>query len=279
MAQFAPNGANWAHLSYAIKYFLQGDIKASKKKLQRYKVLDEAGKTKNLTEKNQTFCNAYSIFINHLIKKSPPDLLLNENKIYHIGESHCLSYAHHNFTTECQTFRISPKIVFGAKAYHFSKPQENAFKAITMHNLDTIPNNSLVFISIGEIDCRINEGFIPASRKTGILLAKLIQKTVIGYLNWFLDANVNNNHRYKFFNVPAPAYMKECTLSANQDAANVVHLFNDTLNKALENYSFGLIDVFRPTRAENGFSNNLYHCDGIHLDSRILGFIQDQINQ
>ena len=240
-------------------------------------MLEKLGKVKDLTDKDQVFCSGYASFINHVIKKCPTLQSFNKNKIYHVGESHCLSYAHHSFTIEQQTFHVTPRITFGAKAYHFSKPEESSFKSITRRNLDAIPDNSLVLISIGEIDCRINEGFILASQKTGIALSELVQKTVLGYVKWFLNANVSNNHRYTFFNVPAPCYRKEITLNANQDTANVVRLFNEILKKNLEEYSYDLIDVYGPTKAENSFSNGLYHCDNVHLDCRILDIIQDQI--
>ena len=242
-----------------------------------YKTLDEAGKTKDLPKRDQVFCSAYANLINHVIKKCPTLQSFNKNKIYHVGESHCLSYAHHSFTIEQQTFQVTPRITFGAKAYHFSKPEGSSFKSITRRNLDAIPDSSLVLISIGEIDCRINEGFILASQKTGIALSELVQKTVLGYVKWFLNANVSNNHRYTFFNVPAPCYRKEITLNANQDTANVVRLFNEILRKNLEEYSYDLINVYGPTKAENSFSHGLYHCDNVHLDCRILDIIQDQI--
>ena len=263
----------------SIQYFVQGDCGASKNSLLNYRILDEAGKTKDLPKKDQVFCSAYAGFINHVIKKCPTLQSFNKNKIYHVGESHCLSYAHHSFTIEQQTFHVTPRITFGAKAYHFSKPQENSFKSITRRNLDAIPDSSLVLISIGEIDCRINEGFILASQKTGTALSELVQKTVLGYVKWFLNANVSNNHRYIFFNIPAPCYRKEITLNDNQDTANVVRLFNEILKKNLEEYSYDLIDVYGPTKAENSFSNGLYHCDNVHLDCRILDIIQDQIEK
>ena len=264
-------------IQQSIQYFLQGDCGASKNSLLNYKTLDEANKTKDLSKKDQAFCSAYASFINHVIKKYPTLQSFNKNKIYHVGESHCLSYAHHSLTIEQQTFHVTPRITFGAKAYHFSKPEESSFKSITRRNLDAIPDNSLVLISIGEIDCHINEGFILASQKTGIGLSELVQKTVLGYVKWFLNANVSNNHRYTFFNVPAPCYREEITLNANQDTANVVRLFNEILRKNLEEYSYDLIDVYGPTKAENSFSHGLYHCDNVHLDCRILDIIQDQI--
>ena len=266
-------------IQQSIQFFLRGDCEASKNNFINYKTLDEAGKVKDLVKQDQVFCSAYASFINHIIYKCPTLQSFSKNKIYHVGESHCLSYAHHSFTIEEQTFCVSPKITFGAKAYHFSKPKENLFKSFTRRNLDAFPRNSLVFISIGEIDCRINEGLIQASKKNRISLLQLVQETVTGYLDWFLDANVSNNHKFTIFNVPAPCYKQEFSLNANQDAAKVVRLFNETLKINLEDSSCALIDVYGPTKAANGLSNGLYHCDSVHLDCSILNIIQDQITK
>ena len=263
----------------SINYFLKGDCEASRNNLRNYKILVEAVQTEKLTKLDKAFCSAYAGFINHLINKLPIQPNLEEKKIYHFGESHCLSYAHHKFKIGKQTLRVSPKITFGAKAYHLSKLKDNIFKSITKLNLNSIPNNSSVIISFGEIDCRLDEGFIPASKKTGKSPVELVQKTVRGYLKFFLDANVNKNHRYRFLNVPSPVYQKAITLNANQDIAKVVFLFNETLKKNLAKYSLNLIDVYGPSRTDSGFSNGLYHCDRVHLDCRILNTIQDQITK
>ena len=91
-------------------------------------------------------------------------------------------------------------ITFGAKAFHFSTAENNNFKAITLHNLNRIPRNSDVFLSFGEIDCRLNEGIIVAQKKTNTKIKILIESTVNGYVNWFLDSNTKNNHSFSFFN-------------------------------------------------------------------------------
>jgi tetratricopeptide (TPR) repeat protein len=264
-------------ISLTINDFIQGDNPAAIKRLNRYNELVQAGKTKDLADSDQLFCNAYAKFIDHLIKQSPITPTLNKKKIYHIGESHCLSYAHHTLTTEQQTFCISPVITFGAKAYHFSKPQENQYKSITKWNLDTLPNGSIVFISFGEIDCRAHEGLIQASHKTGTSLEILVENMIKGYLAWFLDANKTNMHRYKFFNVPAPVYRVNYTLEVNNEVANVIDLFNKSLKHQVKNSAVDLIDVYQVTKNESGFSNKCYHSDEVHLDHRILGVIEDQI--
>ena len=261
----------------AIYQFINRDYVSSIASLRRNNILVEVGIKNRLNKKAQQFCEAYSTFINSLIEKKPTFLAINKNKIYHIGESHCLSYAHHEVIVDQQTFFISPMITFGAKAYHFAKQQENSFKVITRRNLDKIPNNSVVLISIGEIDCRANEGLIQAAQKTGEPLEKLIQETVGGYITWFLAANEKNKHRYNFLNVPAPVYKIQHTLSANQQVANVIRVFNKTLRKTLSDHYLELIDVYQPTANKTYFSNNRYHCDAIHLDKRILGLIEGQI--
>jgi tetratricopeptide (TPR) repeat protein len=261
----------------AIKQFINGDYVSSVKCLQRYRTLVEVEKNNKLNKKDQFFCDGYYTFISSLIEKRPTCLSISKNKIYHVGESHCLSYARHKVTVQQQTFSVSPMITFGAKAYHFTKLQENSFKSITRHNLDNIPNSSVVLISFGEIDCRANEGLIRTAQKTKSSLEEIVQKTVNGYINWFLAANENNKHSYNFLNVPAPVYKREYTLSVNKKVANVIRLFNDALRRNLLDHSLDLIDVYRPTANETYFSNNLYHCDFVHLDNRILGLIEEQI--
>ena len=265
-------------ISLSINDFIQGDNQAGIKRLKRYQVLVQAGKTKELLDRDQLFCNAYAQLIDHLIKQSPISQAVHKDKIYHIGESHCLTYAHYTLTTKQKNFSISPAITFGAKAYHFSKPQENQYKSITKWNLDALPKNSIVFISIGEIDCRPNEGLIQASHKTGTSLKALVENMIRGYVAWFVDANKSNQHQYHFFNVPAPVYRINDTPEANKEVADVINLFNSALKQQLKQYALDSIDVYQATRSDNGFSNNLYHFDEIHLDHRMLGVIEAQIN-
>ena len=47
--------------------------------------------------------------------------------------------------TNSQDYIVYPKIVFGAKAYHFCKNNNNRFKELTKVNLNAIPNNQLSY--------------------------------------------------------------------------------------------------------------------------------------
>ena len=265
------------HILRAIKFFISENYQESLNCLYNYNSLLKDNKMEGKSEQDKKFYSGYADFLNRLIAKHPNSSVINKMKIYHIGDSHCLSYANCGLALGPNEFSIMPALTIGLKAYHLSQKNENKYKAITKYNLNSIPGQSIIFISVGEIDCRAYEGLIPTSQKTGTPLTELVQKTVSGYLTWFLNVNLTNKHKYFFFNVPAPIYREEFTLRKNQKVANVVHLFNETLKENLRKCSFGLIDVYEPTKAENGFSNNLYHCDKVHLDCRILDIIQDQI--
>ena len=258
--------------------FIQADFKQCRRHLQTYKNIGKTPAWHALSEENQKFCTAFFLFLKHLIKNNTFHEKSDIPKIYHIGESHCLSYAHSRIFTKDGPHLITPRITFGAKAYHFSNNTENHFKAITRINLNQIPNRSLVFISIGEIDCRAREGIIPFSDKTRKPFNKIIDDTVKGYVTWFLNKNVANQHKYYFFNVPAPRYDTGLSSELNNKVAKVVKLFNECLGKHLSLSKGTVIDVYGHTKVVNGFSNGLYHSDAVHLDSRILPLIQDQIN-
>ena len=95
-------------------------------------------------------------------------------------------------------YKVAPRITFGGKAYHFSIEKDNAYKAITKSNFDSIPDGSKAFVSFGEIDCRQNEGFISAVKKHQKPIEDLVSDTVRGYLDWFAEQNQSKKHSLFF---------------------------------------------------------------------------------
>jgi hypothetical protein len=265
-------------INQAIFNFLNGNLKRSGEYLKKYNVLTTTPCISTLEGKDKSFCDAYFSFLNRLIKNNKTTKNSELPAIYHIGESHCLSYANSIILKNKNPYYVLPKITFGAKAYHFSNQIENSFKSITRFNLKTIPRGAPVLISFGEIDCRINEGIIKASEKTGRKISEVVDETIEGYVSWFLNENIANQHSQYFFNVPAPTYFSEFSEDFNNKRAEVVSQFNATLSKKLQNLDAMMIDVYEYTRNDKGFSNGQYHCDGVHLDARIIAKIENQIN-
>ena len=263
----------------AISFFLSADQSKAHRHIQNFNSCHPK-LIANLIPQDKLFCSAYSGYLGALLQESfekSPDLR-NDKLVYHLGESHCLSYAHRNIEMNGATFRVAPMITFGAKAFHFAKTKHNAFKAITKANLDSIPSGSNVFISFGEIDCRLDEGFISAATKLNKPIEELVVSTVIGYLKWFYEQNKTQNHSLYILNVPAPMFSKAANAKNNAIVADVVASFNAEIAKHVVQYGFNLIDVFAFTLGRDRFSNNKFHVDGHHLGPKAIPEIEYQLN-
>ena len=55
-------------------------------------------------------------------------------------------------------------------------------------------------------------------------------------------------------------------------------LFNDTFAKQIFKYDFNLIDVYKFTVGDNGFSDGLFHIDNRHISSGAISEIEKQIS-
>ena len=263
----------------AIKSYLEADFNNADLHIKNFNACDQKFFEK-LVSKDKVFCNAYGNFITKLLAANWDNASLSatENKVYHFGESHCLSYAHRSIAINGSNFKIIPRITFGAKAFHLSRTKHDSFKSITKANFVTLPKSSMVFLSYGEIDCRPNEGFISAARKLKKPLEQIITETVVGYVQWFVELNAGQGHRLYFINVPAPVYYGKYSADLNSEVARTVTLFNAALKKYSLQHGFDMVDVFEFTTNYKGFSNGLYHVDKIHLGAKALLQIEQQLS-
>ena len=261
----------------AIKAYLEGNLSLANSHNNNFKACDQ-NLLGRLSARDKVFCNAYSNFIGKLLDANWDEELASENKVYHIGESHCLSYAHRNVAIGGSNFRIAPRITFGAKAFHFCRTKHNSFKAITKAHFVSLPKNSKVFLSYGEIDCRPSEGFISAAAKLDKSLEELTDQTAEGYVKWFLEQNAYQRHRLYFVSVPSPTYDKKHSADANSKMARTVVLFNNALKKYSLKHGFDMVDVFKFTAGSEGFSNNRFHVDDYHLGAQAIAEIEQQLS-
>ena len=261
----------------AIKAYLEGDFSLANSHNNNFKACDQ-DLLGTLKPKDKVFCSAYNRFIGKLLDANWDEEPASENKIYHLGESHCLSYAHRNITIGGSNFRIVPRITFGAKAFHFSRTKSDSFKAITKAHFVSLPKSSKVFLSYGEIDCRPNEGFISAASKLNKPLEELIDHTTSGYVQWFFEQNAGQRHHLYFINVPAPVYDENLTTDLNSEVARTVALFNAALKKYSLQHGFDTVDVFKFTVGKEEFSNGLFQIDNRHLGAKALIEIKQQLS-
>lgn len=262
----------------AIDAFLERDFTVVKNNLKLFDQLNRE-MIEKLSVKDKVFCVAYRNFMHELIEYS---IIADTQsgtapKIYHLGESHCLSYAHKHVLIDGQMHLISPLITLGAKAFHFASTGDNEYKAITRLKIQTLPKESKFFISFGEIDCRIEEGFSVAARKLKKPIDVVISQTVERYMNWFVSRLDFEPENVYFFNVPAPMFDEKYQQRQNDMRANTVSIFNSLLSNHIHLNNFNLVDVFSFSLGENGFSNGLFHIDNNHLGPLALGEIEKQL--
>lgn len=260
----------------AIRYALKGDPTNTSFFLKQFGKLSKK-ELGLLHEVDRKFCVGYHRFLTELSSKWGHKNKTAADNIYHIGESHCLSYTNQILKIKNRKYKIIPMITFGAKAFHFSSVKENQYKAITRYNLRSLPKKSLVLLSFGEIDCRIDEGIIPVSRKLNSPLETIINDTVKRYIEWIIKENQTLKHELIFINVPAPVYNHKILNSENLLRQKTVSMFNKHLARVTSNTGLYLLDVNAVSSDENYFSNHLHHVDEYHLGATALPAIEMQL--
>ena len=224
------------------------------------------------------FCRAYYDFLLKLIDDGGRRTnSFSIKKIYHLGDSHCLSYGHMDAAIKGNLYRIQPQITFGAKCFHLSDQSDNQFKSIFKTNFESLPSGSIVWISFGEIDCRFNEGLLTAAVKNRQSLSNVVAKTVSAYVKWLVLLNKDFEHILYLFNVPAPIYKRDYSSLTNALVSHCVRLFNAELGRELDRLNITLMDVYSRTISSGGFSNEKYHVDKIHLGPSILPVISQDL--
>ena len=226
----------------------------------------------SMKTKDKQFCFGYYNFFKALLqsKDFTKSKITYSNKIYHIGDSHCLSFAHDIFHGNGETYEIVPLLTFGAKTFHIGNEEQNKFKTITKNSFQKIPRESIVFLSFGEIDCRPHEAFLKAAKKLDQSLQLLVGDTVCAFVTWLTDLNKTTQHTLYFFNVPAPCYNQNLTGALNNSLKNLIKLYNEALHYHVDRAGYQIVDVYSATANDMGFSNEIYHLDGVHLNTDVI---------
>ena len=264
-----------------IKSYLNNEISAAKQLQKRLENSVSSDSFKMLNSGDRRFCTAYHKMIKSLLllerndgeKKSLPS-------VFHIGESHCLSFAHRFLKIRGESHQIKPRIIYGAKAWHFAKPKENKFKGILRHHASRIPTGSLVFLSFGEIDCRQDEGILAAATKSKKTIEQLVYNTVCGYLEFISQQFLDSKCDVFVLSVPAPVIVSygKATLSREiSERISLVKEFNKQLRRQAIQLGYRFIDTHSFTTNKHGVSNNEFHLDGTHLAPKALKKIEDII--
>ena len=242
--------------------------------------------TKNLEQTLNTLPKSiYSYFIfliklnNQIINFSNFKSSKTIKNIYHIGESHSLSFVNQIISTCNTSYKIKPQIVFGAKAWHLGNAELNIFKFHFKYYIKNIEELSTVLISFGEIDCRSDEGIINAylnSNHNGYNIEHFVNSTVTTYIEFCEKNLMNKKIKSIYLGVPAPLLDK---IDKKKDdlRLEIIECFNKKMKQVCKERCLFFIDTYHFTKNKIGTSNQKYMIDNNHLNFKFLKVIQKKL--
>ena len=164
---------------------------------------------------------------------------------------------------------LAPRLIMGVKLYHLAMAVNNRFKAMLSHKMGTLDKTTKhVYFSIGEIDCRANEGFLPALANNPSIDGKaFIEHTVKHALDW-LAGQLPKHIQGHMLGVPAPyiAVPAQQTPAAEK-LVEIVQTVNDILHGYGNRQGFLYHDLYSVSAHESGFAREGAHVDAYHLHS------------
>ncbi|MBU3936785.1 MAG: tetratricopeptide repeat protein [Proteobacteria bacterium] len=260
---------NWLNIQVALQAWITGSLARCEEHLQASASIQYM-RPENIHEKSRlAFYCLMRKLLNH--RTSSPHLYYAENPppAYLVGDSHCLCFANLPVRVNGKPFIVEPRLVMGCKAFHLHQNGNNQYKAEFLSNIEDIPDNSLVILSFGEIDCRQNEGIYPAWMKKFQHLspAEMIRDVTEGYLAFIADTIKERELKLMVLGVPAPMKSTVSDLTSEEIPTylSIPKLWNDYLQTTTLQNGWTFLDNYSLTCDDKGFSHGRYHIDDHHL--------------
>ena len=255
-----------ATVGLAICHFLSFDFAKSRDHLKKSLEIEE---TQSLKLKNEKIYHRYlsKILDWHTNEVIARPATKEVKPLYVIGESHSLSYHGIIISLLGKEYRCKAHLIQGCKQWHLASAKKNQFKFQFKKIFKKLPKHSEVIITIGEIDCRLDDGIMRYfSKNPNVSLQKIITNTIENFLNFILGLNSQYKHQIVIQGVPCPV-IDELKLSKLriEQLIEVISAFNKILKLESLDKGFGFLDVHTLTNNGDGLSNNTWHIDDIHL--------------
>jgi len=95
----------------------------------------------------------------------------------------------------------------------------------------------------------------------------VINKTVDGYVDWIANQVADKSFRsVTLQGIPAPNLKSKAEVTSQGKSFLAMFLaVNQRLRDKCEENNFGFLDVYAATVAEDGFSNQKWHVDTVHI--------------
>jgi len=188
--------------------------------------------------------------------------------LYVVGESHSLSAHGVAIRYREREMRCSAQWIAGCKQWHLGNGKASKYKHKFEAIMEKIPRQSIILLSIGEIDCRPAEGIIHAWKNAPEKpLEGFAYSTANGYVSYVKRMASRQGHRLVIGGVPTPNMKLLNTLEADA-AGQLVKLirdFNGILKNLARAAGMDFLDVYSLTDRGDGIADGQWHIDNYHL--------------
>ena len=229
------------------------------------------------------FVEAWLVFLiklnNQILKSNQLNTAKHYKIIHHIGDSHCLSFTNQKIKLNKNNYKIIPKLINGAKAWHLGNEEINLTKKLFENHLKNIEEGSIIFLSFGEIDCRIDEGIINVILRdnSNQRINKIIYNTVRNYVN-FCHNQINKRNLFCYIlGIPAPMIINNN--ERVELLKKIIKKFNFYLKNICEEKEINFVDIYAYTKNNLDISNEKYMLDNCHLNFEFIKVIENHLRK
>lgn len=268
--ELTPHGVGMDALVYlSILCYLQDDLDQCEANLSKTR---EAMALPDAMHKN---ARIYGVYLTKLVswhqrRNVQNPCMRGEAVLYVVGESHALSphgMSVHLHGDEQAQVVCKAEWILGCKQWHLGNAKANAYKRKFEALMARLPRGATILTMIGEIDCRLNEGIIAASRKPNAKdLLSIVEETAGSYIDYLVKVAGLTEKRIIVAGVPATNIAKSTSTEVElEEQAFVIKAVNTTLKNRAAGAGIGFLDLFTLTDRGNGTADGTWHIDLHHL--------------
>ena len=249
----------------AVLCYLTDDRPGVVRVLEQFK--DEAAKA----PKGEAKLDSYFSYLNSLMSSQEKAHATSgpsgDEVLYVIGESHALSLHDVQVVHRGKVKTCRSRWLLGCKQWHLGNDQANSHKYKFEAEMARLPRQSTILLTIGEIDCRPNEGILMAWKKyPEKSLDELAQATVTGYVRYVAAIAAQYGHQMIVGGVPATHIpLNALTADVAGQLVRLIRVFNAMLKDQALAAGMEFLDVYELTDRGDGTASGQWHIDDVHL--------------
>jgi tetratricopeptide (TPR) repeat protein len=243
----------------AVLYYLQDDLPRVSSIIERFIGIMPRG-----DEKLGTYLGYLNLMMAARERRQEQSVTEQGDLLYVIGESHSLAAHGTVVRYRGREMCCAALWIAGCKQWHLGNRHANIYKYKFEAYVASLPHQSTILLTIGEIDCRSNEGIIKAWEKyPDRSLEEMAQITASAYVAYIERIAARYDHRWLLGGVPAINIKLE--KSATDTVVRLIRTFNAILKELALSAGMDFLDVYALTDRGDGIASEQWHIDDTHL--------------